>query len=134
MPESPNEFLAKLQQVDPPRTGPEAARLIEDSYLRLSGWIEAHLPEVGMLIAATLLSLYGRRISDLLRRITKRWPFPLRVALFIAVPGLGFAALIASVSPFITTAFKAVGTPFLVPAILSAFIFIGILAERSGRI
>lgn len=120
--------------VDLPRTGPEAARLIETSYLRLSAWTANHLPRIGTLIVGVSLSLYGRYVTEGLRRVAYTWPFPLRAGLFISVVGLGFAAVIAACAPLVTAGLRSIGTPYLVPAILSAFILLGILAERSGRI
>ena len=72
--------------------------------------------------------------DDRLRRVAYTWPFPLRAGLFISVVGLGFAAVIAACAPLVTAGLRSIGTPYLVPAILSAFILLGILAERSGRI
>ena len=125
---------ADLNVVELPRSGPEFAGLVEGSYLRLSLWLAEHLPQVGTLIAGTAFSLYGRYITEILRRIAHRWPFPLRAGLYIGVVGIGFGAIIATVSPVITAGLRLVGTYYLVPATLSAFILIGILAERSGRI
>lgn len=125
---------ADLNVVDLPRSGPEFAGLVEGNYLRLSHWLAAHLPRVGTVIAAAASSLYGRHLTETLRRIAHGWPFILRAALFISVVGLGFGAIIATVSPLITAGLRVVGTVYLVPATLFAFILIGILAERSGRI
>ena len=55
-------------------------------------------------------------------------------AVFITVVGLGFGLVIATLAPLVTTGLRAVGTYHLVPATLCAFITIGILAERNGRI
>jgi len=120
--------------IDLPGSVPEAARLVEASYLGLAGWIERHLPRVATVLAGVSLSLYGRHVTEALRRIAWSWPFPLRAGLFIAVVGLGFGAIIAAVAPLIAAGLRQVGTPYLVPATLSAFILLGILAERSGRI
>ena len=99
-----------------------------------SAWAEAYLPQLGLIIAATLLSLYGVRITNLVRLRTQRWPFAVRTALFIVIAGLGFGAMIAALAPLITSGLRLVGQPFVIPTSLAAFIAIGILAERSGRI
>jgi|GEM_PF-2141252 len=112
---------------------PEVARSIETGYLGLSHWLEAHLPRISTLIAATTLSLYGRIITDRTRQLAQDWPFILRLALFVSV-ALGFSLLIASVAPLIAAGLKLAGTPYLVPAVFGAFLVIGILAERNGRI
>lgn len=113
---------------------PDAARWIEARYLGASTWLESRLPQAGTLIAGTTFSIYGRYIADMVRRIAQEWPFLLRVGLFVALVGFGFGLIIGTVAPLITAGLRWVETPFLVPAILSAFIVIGILAERSGRI
>jgi hypothetical protein len=117
-----------------PSSLPEAARSIEGLYLRCSGWLAQHLPRIGTLIVAALLSLYARRINDTVRRVAAGWPFPLRVAAFIAVVGFGFGLIIAAASPLVAAGLRSVGTYYLLPATLCAFIVVGILAERSGRI
>lgn len=122
-------FLAQI-----PSSVPEAARMIEGSYLRCSSWLAQHLPRVGTLISAALLSLYARHVNDTVRRVAAGWPFPLRVAAFVAVVGFGFGLIIAFASPLIAAGLRAVGTYYLLPATLCAFIVVGILAERSGRI
>ncbi|WP_373048558.1 DUF3392 family protein [Vulgatibacter sp.] len=127
-------LLADLQLNDLPGTAPEAARLVEGSYLRLAGWLEGHLPRIGTLIAATSISLYGRYLTDTVRKTARDWPFLLRVGLFVVVVGFAVGAIIAAVAPLITAGLRSVGTLYLLPAILCAFIVIGILAERSGRI
>lgn len=129
-----NLFFAYLQLVDLPRSVPEAARLIEGLYLGASAWLEAHLARVGTVLAGLSVSLSARHVTEPLRRFAASWPFPLRLALFVGVVGLGFGLLIGALSPFVTAGLRAVGTHYLVPAILCAFITIGILAERSGRI
>lgn len=126
--------LADLHLFAFPGSLPEAATLVEGSYLRVSRWLADHLPRVGTLIAATSLSLYGRYITDSVRRFAHRWPFPVRAGVWITLVGFGFGLIIATVSPLVTAGLRAVGTPYLVPAILCAFILVGILAERSGRI
>lgn len=122
-------YLANLQS-----SLPEAATLVEASYLRLSVWLEAHLPQTGTLIAGTTFSLYGRILADRVRRVAHEWPFILRVALFVGMVGFGFGLIIATISPLVTAGLRWVGLPFLVPTILAAFLVIGILGERSGRI
>jgi hypothetical protein len=123
--------FAELQM---PRSLPEAARLIEGSYLALCHWIEAHLPQAGTLIAGASLSLYGRYITDGLRRTMVNWPFIVRAGIYIALVGLGFGAIIGTVAPLVTSGLRLISTPYLVPAFLCALILVGILAERSGRI
>jgi len=125
------ESLAYLQL---PASLPEAAGLVEGSYLKLSAWLAGRLPQIGTLLVAVTYSLYGRILSEALRRTASRWPFPLRLSVFVAVVGFGAGLIIASVAPLVTDGLRAVGTSYLVPAILCAFIVIGILAERSGRI
>ncbi|AKU91986.1 DUF3392 family protein [Vulgatibacter incomptus] len=117
-----------------PSSLPEAASSIEALYLRLSGWLEAHLAQAGTLIAGTTFSLYARNLGETVRRFAKSWPFILRVGLFVGLVGFGFGLIIATIAPVVTAGLRWVGTPFLVPAILAAFIVIGILAERNGRI
>jgi len=112
---------------------PKVARSIESGYLELSSWLEAHLPRISTLITATILSFYGRVVTDRTRQLAQDWPFILRLALFVSV-GLGFSLLIASASPLIAAGLKLAGTPYLVPAVFGAFLVIGILAERNGRI
>ena len=129
----PNLF-ADLHVVPLPRSGPEFAGLVEGGYLRLCAWIADHLPRVGTLVAATTLSLYGRYLTDALRRIARNWPFPVRTAVFIVAVGFGMGGIIATVGPLVAAGLGVVATPYLVPATLSLFIVIGILAERNGRI
>src|SRR5690606_2649462 len=84
---------------------PKVARSIESGYLELPSWLEAHLPRISTLITATILSFYGRVVTDRTRQLAQDWPFILRLALFVSV-GLGFSLLIASASPLIAAGLK----------------------------
>lgn len=117
-----------------PASLPEAALSLEALYLRGSSWLAAHLPQTGTVIAGTTFSLYGRHIADAARRAAQHWPFILRVGLFVGLVGFGFGMIVGTIAPLVTEGLRWVGTPYLVPTIFAAFIVIGILAERSGRI
>lgn len=119
---------------DLPSSLPEAARAIEGLYLRLSSWLEANLEQVGTLIAASTFYVYGRLLTEKLRQLTLEWPFIVRLGLFVGMVGFGFGLIIATAAPVVTAGLRWAGTPFLVPTILAAFLVVGILAERSGRI
>lgn len=125
----PNIYLADL-----PASIPEAAQSLEALYLRGSSWLAARLPQAGAVIAVTTFSLYARHIADTARRVAQNWPFILRLVLFVGLVGFGFGMIVGTIAPLVTEGLRWVGTPYLVPTILAAFIVIGILAERSGRI
>jgi hypothetical protein len=126
--------MLDLHLAELPNSLPEAARSLEGQYLRLSGWLEANLPQIGTLIAASTFYVYGRVLTEKLRHFTTEWPFIVRLGLFVGMVGFGFGLIIATASPVVTAGLRWAGTPFLAPMILAAFLVIGILAERSGRI
>lgn len=127
-------LFTDLQLAPVPRSVPEFARLVEGNYLRLCAFLAEHLPRVGTLVAATTLSLYGRYLTESLRRFSKDWPFVLRTCLFVVAVGFGMGTIIATVGPLVAAGLRWVAVPYLVPATLSLFLVIGILAERQGRI
>src|SRR5690606_18248277 len=121
MPLQPDSLLAQLQQVDAEVLATTTARVVESTYVEASEFAEAHVKRIGLLITTSLMSLYGGRITQAVRSVTLKWPFPLRAGLFIVVVGMGFAALLATVAPVVTSALELVPRYYVIPATLCAF-------------
>lgn len=128
------QLVAQLREGEVGRLGATVARVVEGTYVEASTWTQAHLTKVGLMLVASLLSLYAGRVSLALRRHTHAWPFPLRLAAFVVLVGLGFGTVVGALGPLVSGALAHVATPYVIPTVLAAFIVVGILAERHDRI
>lgn len=134
MPDALQQLIAWLRDGDPGRLGAAVARAVEGTYGEASTWTETHLAQLGLVISGIALSLYSGRFALAIRRATHTWPFPLRLAVFVLLVGVGTGAVASALAPLVTAGLALVGTPYVIPTVLGAFMVVGILAERQDRI
>lgn len=100
----------------------------------LSGQLRPHLVGVGTIIVSTLLVVYGNDINRAVKRLVSRQHLLLRYLTFILLCSVGYGLILLLCAPFITQQLQQLNSLWLAPIILSAFIFLGILAERKNHL
>jgi len=95
-----------------------------------SVWIRGHLSMISTAITATLLVVFGDDINRFVKVRIRKFGFPIRIAVFIALCAFGYGALGVLIAPAITTVLRFFGDRYLAASVLGAFLAMGILAER----
>lgn len=95
-----------------------------------SVWIRGHLSMISTAITATLLVIFGDNINRFVKARVRKYGFPIRIAVFIALCAFGYGALGVLIAPAITALLRFFGDRYLAVSVLGAFLAMGILAER----
>ena len=95
-----------------------------------SVWVRGHLSVISTAITATLLVIFGDNINRFVKVRIRRFGFPVRIAVFIALCAFGYGALGVLIAPAITALLRFCGDRYLAATVLGAFLAMGILAER----
>ncbi len=107
--------------------------LLDELLWRSGQWAEAYVHDIALALVATLLVVYGARITHFLTRPLRPYPRPIRVGAFGLLLALGFGAATVWATPLLAEALLYIETRYLGVAVLGAFLVLGYLAERKGH-
>lgn len=96
----------------------------------LAKFIRGNMGEIAMIIVATLLMIYGSNINNFVRNAISKFPFVVRVAIFMVLFAFGYGAITAYLVPqfaHLLATLPNIWLPFVVFAI---FMLLGILVEK----
>ncbi|MBP9955959.1 MAG: DUF3392 family protein [Pseudomonas sp.] len=99
-------------------------------FVTLSRWCRGHLDEIALALVAALLVLFGPACNAWLQRQAGSLHFLLRTLLFVLLCAVGYGLLIVQASPWLAKALAQLNDYALGPALLLAFVAVGVLAER----
>ncbi len=108
--------------------------LIREFAVWTSSHIRPWLLQIAVAMLATLLVIYGQSINRMVKRHISSWHFVLRVLVFMLLCAFGYGALLVFCAPWLARAFASLGSVWLSPVVLLAFVVIGLLAERRNQI
>ncbi|MFL0797059.1 MAG: DUF3392 domain-containing protein [Cellvibrionaceae bacterium] len=108
--------------------------VLHDLLTTLSSHIRPHLLEISLAMIATLLVIYGNDINKLLKIAVRRWHFAFRTLAFIALCTFGYGLLTIYTAPHLAKQLSGVSSAYLPLVILTAFIALGVLAERKNHL
>lgn len=101
---------------------------------KLSAWVRQYLNQVSLGIIATLLVVYGNDLNTFFRRRMRRFPFIVRVTLFVLLCSAGYGAAAYFSAGILTQLLTQLSDTWLAPIIVLLFVGIGYLAEEKRHI
>ncbi|MFC3121817.1 DUF3392 family protein [Agaribacter flavus] len=96
----------------------------------ISRLLAPYYSEMSLMLAATLLVIYGDLINKHIKRVLAPCHFIIRISLFVALCAFGYGLLTLHGAPIIAQLFLLLPWQYQGLAYILAFLFMGILAER----
>ncbi|RUO38509.1 DUF3392 domain-containing protein [Aliidiomarina shirensis] len=104
--------------------------MINEILLELGAWMRGHLTYISVMIAATLLVIFGNDVNRAVKRQIRHYHFFFRTIVFVLLCAFGYGILMNWMSPFIQFQLGLVSTRFLGPLVIGIMLALGIIAER----
>lgn len=101
-----------------------------DILLSLSDFFNSYLSQIGMMIVATLLVLYGGEINKQVKSWVSRYHFIVRTLVFVLLCAFGYGLLLSLLTPFVADLLLKIPYLYRGLAIIIILLVLGILAER----
>lgn len=83
---------------------------------------------------ASLLVIYGSKLTGIAKDIAKTWHFVFRVLFFVLICGFGFGLLTVYVAQLLHSQLRGLSNLWVILSVTIAFIILGILAEKKKQI
>ncbi len=100
-------------------------------------WLSAHMrpwvAQIAVAILATLLVLYGPVINRKVRALLGGAHFVIRLLVFVLLCTFGYGLLLVWSAPLLARAIAGMGSLYLAPVVILAFVLLGYLAERKNQ-
>ena len=103
---------------------------IKAFFLPLSIYMKPHLSFIATAFTTALLVIYGDYINRAVKKRVRQHHFLVRTAIFILLFSVGYGLLTAWVTPAVRYLLLYFGDAYFAPAVILAFVALGILAER----
>lgn len=107
---------------------------ISDALGTVAGWMSPYLSEIGLSMAATLLVIYGDKITQAVRSQIGSLQFFLKLTLFVLFCAFGFAFITSFVTPFFVNLLEDMPQEWLPVVVIGGFYLIGLGAQKKGMI
>lgn len=108
--------------------------LLQNIAVFFSEWMRPHLKMISLAIVATLLTIYGGHLNELVKKAVSGHHFLFRFFIFVLVCAFGYGVLTISISYLAAKLLASLTNVQLSPVIIGIFFFIGLLAERKNHI
>ena len=99
----------------------------------ISGWMRPYLAQIAMAIVATLLVVYGSEVNRFVKKRVQRYPFLLRLLIFVLLCMVGYGLLLVAGSMGLAWLLSQVKNQALCIVVVLLFLVIGFLAERKNQ-
>ena len=99
-----------------------------------SNWMRNGLFSIAMAIVATLLTIYGGHFNKAVRDLTKKYPFMVRLMIFVCLCAFGYGLLTLLAAKLLCNMLGGLNNHALAPVVILIFIVIGFIAERKKNI
>jgi hypothetical protein len=100
----------------------------------LSEAMRPHLSQIAIAISMTLLAIFGSDINVGVKALVIKYPFLVRVAVFILLVVFGYGAASLGISYLFARALMQLDNHYLAAVVVLSFILVGVLAEHKGHI
>ncbi len=106
---------------------------MDDYLLQLSAWIRPHLGLIAFSYMASLLAIFGNRISRGIQSMLAGAHFLLRTLVFILICALGLGLMLRYGSHYLLLGLSKIPNLWLGLTVVISFLVIGWLAEKYSR-
>lgn len=89
--------------------------------------------DIALALIATLLVIYGDAINGVVRRLVRKQPVWIRVAVFVSLCTFGYGTLTVWLVPQVAGFLGSQPDMIYVALVLAGFLLLGVLAERFHR-
>ena len=96
----------------------------------ISRWVSQYYTELSLMLMATILVVYGDVINKHIKRMLAPYHFLIRTTLFVLLCAFGYGLLTIYGAPFVLHIIKYLPWYLQGVGFISAFILLGVLAER----
>ncbi|MEC7691963.1 MAG: DUF3392 family protein [Pseudomonadota bacterium] len=97
---------------------------------QLSQWLSPYYTQLSIMLMATILVVYGDIINKHIKRMLAPYHFLIRTTLFVLLCAFGYGLLTIHGAPFLLYLIKYLPWHLQGAGFISAFIILGVLAER----
>ena len=108
-----------------------------DIFTEILVWLSAHMrpwvPQIAIALLATLLVLYGPVINRKVRALLGNAHFLLRLLAFVLLCTFGYGLLLVWSAPLLARFMAGLGSLYLAPVVIIAFLLLGYAAERKNQ-
>ncbi len=101
---------------------------------QLASLMAPHLYHISLTIIVCVIALYANNVNKLIKRFVGRQHFLVRTCVFVIVTAFGYAALTFFATPWLLKLLNMFGSVYLPWLVFSAFVILGILADRKNQI
>ena len=99
-----------------------------------ANWIRPHVDEVALAVVASVLMIYGKAINDLVKQAFMKWPFVIRVLVFMIVCAFGYGALTVLATQLLRRFFAGLGSAQLTMVIAGFYFLVVMLAQKKRQV
>ena len=104
--------------------------LVSQIDLTLRGWVLAHMSQITTALTASILVIFGDDVIRIVKNQVRHRHFVVRMLTFILLCAFGFGMLAVFVAPGIGKLLRYFGDRYVVLAVVGAFVWVGMMAER----
>lgn len=100
----------------------------------IQDYIRPNLYSISVAMIATLLVIYGNDINRGVKRLVRKYPFALRVFIFVLVCAFGYGYITLILARIVRNGLAQLNNLELILCILAAFFTLGFLAEHKKHL
>ena len=100
----------------------------------IGGWFRPYVGDIALALVASLLVISGGDINRYIKRQIASANFFFRTVIFVLVSTFGYGAATVLLTGMVKTQLTALSKPILAIVVISAFLALGIFAERKRQI
>lgn len=104
--------------------------MINELLVELGAWMRGHLAYISVMIAATLLVIFGNDINRTVKRQISHYHFLFRTIIFVLLCAFGYGILMNWMAPFIQFQLGQLSLQYLGLVVIGIMLALGIIAER----
>lgn len=106
---------------------------IQEVIIWLSSQLRPWTAQIAVALLATLLVLYGPVINRKLRALLGGAHFIVRLLAFVLLCTFGYGLLLVWLAPHLAHIIASLGSLYLAPIVIAAFLALGFIAERKNQ-